>query len=197
MVGFKGITRIGEPLKAKRQAVILPSDMLDIFQQFILLRIDDPKTKRKGARVQHSRIDSFPEVPYLSALCFPLFGHEPLYPGSPAMFRRRWDFLLSKLEVPHSKGFIPSGVRGGGCVHSFQSGTSLSDLMWKMRIRHTDTLQHYLQEAAAIVSLADLPLKAKSQILSLQKQYDFWVQLATEHLLLRDPRPLCRVFRYG
>ena len=194
MTGFRGIARIGEPLKAKRNALILPVDMLDMSQHFFLLRINDPKTKRRGARVQHTKIDSQLELHYVSALCFPLLPDEQLYPGTPNMFRRRWDFLLSRLDIPHSKGFIPSGVRGGGCVHAYQSGLSITDLMWKMRIRHTDTLQHYLQEASALVSLADLNPKAKTQILSLQTQFDFWVQLATEQLLAHDLRPLRRLF---
>ena len=40
----------------------------------------------------------------------------------------------------------------------------LQDLLWRMRLRHIHTLEHYLQEVAAAVSLRHFSAAAKAAI---------------------------------
>ena len=100
LVAFFGICRIGEVLKAVRADFLLPSDLLESGTR-IYLRIREPKTKRPGARIQHATIPASPELcKFLAAVLGPLDARLPLYGGSPAMYRRRWDKLLARLRSP-------------------------------------------------------------------------------------------------
>ena len=75
--------------------------------------------------------------------------HEPLLRCSASAFRRRWDAVISALRIPATAQLTPGGLRGGGCVSSFQKGTAIPLLLWRMRLRHQQTLGNYLQEAVA------------------------------------------------
>ncbi|CAE7335394.1 Khsrp, partial [Symbiodinium sp. CCMP2456] len=56
-----------------------------------------------------------------------------LYPFGPATYRARWNFLIAAF-----------GLR-----------SSVSDIQWRMRLQHQQTLGHYLQEVAALNSILD------------------------------------------
>lgn len=85
---------------------------------------------------------------------------------SPSAFRRRWDMILAALRIPKSFGLTPGGVRGGGCVYAFQSGVSLPTLLWRMRIKHLQTLESYLQEVVASTVVSELPDDARQCVAS-------------------------------
>lgn len=53
------------------------------------------------------------------------------------------------LGVPPSLRVMPGGLRGGGAVHAYRHGAAISELMWKMRVRHQGTLEAYEGTAAA------------------------------------------------
>ena len=84
-----------------------------------------------------------------------------LYPLGAQSFRRRWNSLLEALDVPLTIGLTPSSVRGGGAVAAYRAGLPIQDSVWKMRIQHVHTLQHYLQEMAADNVLAKLSLSPR------------------------------------
>ena len=88
---------------------------------------------------------------------------EPLYPFSQATFRNRWDLCMRKLGVP-LRQFTPGGLRGGGAVAAYLKGTHISDILWKMRLKHQTTLEHYLQEVSAAVSLHSLSELSRARI---------------------------------
>ena len=50
----------------------------------------------------------------------------------------------------------PGGLRGGGAVESYRRGCSVTELMWKMRVRNQSTLESYIQETAAATALSQL-----------------------------------------
>ena len=55
----------------------------------------EPKTRGRGARVQHVAIDLEPLfASFVDKVWGPLRPSTPLFPGSPGVFRRRWDSLL-------------------------------------------------------------------------------------------------------
>ena len=105
---------------------------------------------RQAARVQHLKIES----EYAVRLLVIIFGdadkEEMLYPGSPGVFRKRWDHLLLKLSIPEELHLTPGGLRGGGCVALYRRGCSVSDILWRMRLKNITTLESYLQEVAAM-----------------------------------------------
>lgn len=91
---FFSICRIGEFLKARRCDVLLPCDILED-EQVIYVNIDEPKTRRRGARRQYATINQPDVVRFLSAVWQGLARDELLYGSSAGAFRHRWDALLT------------------------------------------------------------------------------------------------------
>ena len=165
LIGFLGILRIGEVLKARRRDLVLPTDLLAEASDKLYLKVKEPKTKRRGGgRVQHATVTD----KALVRACEHVFGGLPpdafLYPYSNHTFRRRWDEVLAALGVDKDLALTPGCVRGGAAVHAYQSGVHIQDLLWRMRIQHIGTLQHYLQEMAAESVLGRLSPASRESI---------------------------------
>ena len=115
-LAFHGATRIGEPLRARRKDLLLPSES-GLDRPIIFLNISAPKPGKRGiGKVQHSRIKDATAVTLASYVFDALPRDELLYPASASTSRRRWDELL----------------------HAFQE-VSLQNILWQMRIRHLAT----------------------------------------------------------
>ena len=125
-IAFLGIARPGEPVREKRSNLVLPSDLLQHDSPVAYLRVEAPKSRRRGVgRVQHISIEDEAFVKFLEIV---YHGHPAdgrLYPISAGGFRRRWDAILAALGVTTSFKLTPGGLRGGGCVHAFRSGVDL------------------------------------------------------------------------
>lgn len=164
-IAFCGIGRPGEPLFAVRSALVLPSDVLGASEGQAFLLVAAPKGRRRGVgRVQHLTIPKGPVVGLLEAAFLSLAPTDPLYPFSRQAYRSRWDHILRTLKVPESSGFVPGGLRGGGCVASYYRGASVAELLWRMRLKNLATLSAYLQEVAALTSLIHLPPQSREAI---------------------------------
>ena len=138
---------------------MLPADLF-LEDQICFLQICKPKSGKRGlGSMQHSKITI--------SLCQLVYGasrsDEPLYAAAPSTFRRRWDAILKALGIPVSLQFTPASLRGGGAVHKYRAGATITDVMWALRLKHVDTLQHYLQEVTASLSLASLPEDCKKK----------------------------------
>eukprot|EP00438_Fugacium_kawagutii_P022650 Skav224874 [mRNA] locus=scaffold1112:121111:123981:+ [translate_table: standard] len=164
VLAFYGIARPGEPLSALRSQLVLPRDMLDE-KLVAYLQVLKPKTRHRGrGLIQHLSVHEAAYVVFLDRVFGDLPSDSRLYRCTPGSFRRRWDAVLKALMVPPHAGLTPGGIRGGGCVHAFQSGLDLARLLWKMRIKHLETLEHYLQEVVASTVVGELPAAARSRI---------------------------------
>ena len=164
-ISFHGIARPGEPLAAFRSELVLPSDMLDDSLQVCYLKILKPKTRKRGKGVvQHLSISEAEIVNFLEKIYRTSTGEERIFECTPSAFRRRWDAILKALLVPKEAALTPGGLRGGGCVHAFQNGVDLPHLLWKMRIKHLQTLESYLQECAASTVVSELPPASRNKI---------------------------------
>ncbi|CAE7242495.1 Fem1b [Symbiodinium sp. CCMP2592] len=161
---FYAICRPGEFVRAMRDQLLTSADLLETGQEFFL-RIPEPKTRRRGARVQHARIKA-PEfiLKFLGKVFQPLAGSCALYPGSPNMYRRRWDSLLKALLVEPTHRLTPGSLRGGGAVRAFRGGEPLSEVQWRMRLRHQETLGYYLQEVTALSVLPSLSSPSRNLV---------------------------------
>ena len=164
-LAFEGILRIGEVLRALRADLVLPADIGSEVSDRVFLRIRLPKTRRRGgARQQHATV----QHSGLVRACERVFGSlppdAPLYPLSAQSFRRRWDDLLQALHVSSDIGLTPASVRGGAAVHAYRQCTPVHDLLWRMRLQHIQTLQHYLQELAAETVLGRLTSQARHAV---------------------------------
>jgi hypothetical protein len=169
LLAFEGILRIGEVLRATRSDLVLPSDLASSLNS-AFLRVRKPKTAfRGGARTQHARVRGASVVSVLSKVFGHLDPQEPLFPGTAYIFRRRWDAVLLALDVPTSVRLTPGGVRGGGAVAAYHRDIPIADILWAMRLKHTTTLEHYLQEVAALNVLAAMPADAREAVAALSR----------------------------
>ena len=164
-ISFYGISRPGEALAATRGDLILPSDRLEFDSSVAYVRVGAAKARRRGKHVvQHLTINDGSFVKFLEKY----YGSWPpsakLFQGSHSTFRRRWDAVLAALHIDKKVSLTPGGIRGGGCVFSFQSGVSIPMLMWKMRLKHQVTLESYLQEVVATTVLPRLSTKSRRRI---------------------------------
>ncbi|CAE7717395.1 unnamed protein product [Symbiodinium sp. CCMP2592] len=169
---FYCVARPGELLTARRRQVLTPSDMLDEAHPWLYVKIDKPKSRRKAARIQHTKLRDPGALAFLVGLWGKLPRNELLYPGSPSVYRRRWDRLLQLLGVPKELKLTPGSLRSGGAVTAFQQGVSVSELLWRMRLRSLSTLEFYLQETAAMSVLPDLSTRTRRRLLAAASIYD-------------------------
>ena len=130
---------------------------------YILFR--EPKTRGRGAKVQHVDLEPL-FASFINKVWGPLRSASPLFPGSPGIFRRRWDSLLSALEVPPRFRLTPGSLRGGGAVAAYRRKRAIADIQWTMRLQNQATLAYYLQEVSAESVLPKLTTRARMNISS-------------------------------
>lgn len=165
IIGFEGICRPGEPLAATRAELLLPADLIAEDPNSIYLRIRNPKGKRRGiGREQHTKFVGKIFADFLQRVYGQASVDMKLYPGSAATFRRRWDAVLTALSIPKSLELTPASLRPGGAVKAYREDMEMSKLLWKMRLRNLDTLQHYLQEIGAMSVLHELPSSSLKRV---------------------------------
>eukprot|EP00438_Fugacium_kawagutii_P027608 Skav231511 [mRNA] locus=scaffold84:334476:339113:- [translate_table: standard] len=177
---FHGACRPGEVLRSSRRDLVLPEDVFLEREAACFLQIRNPKSFLRGlGKVQHCKITQREVL----LLCSKFFGgldaDAKLYPGSAGTYRRRWDKLLQTLGIDPIHGFTPGSLRGGGAVHRYRNGASVSDVMWALRVKHLETLQHYLQEVTASVSLVSLPESARLKIQASASMFPHVILLLT------------------
>ena len=167
MLTFEGLCRPGETLNAVRSDLLLCRDLVVEDAATIFLRIGKPKGRRRGiGTVQHTKISNLQLAKFLEWLLGDLDRRAPLYPGSPSAFRKRWDAILSWLNVPTQLALTPASLRSGGAIAAYRCDTELTKIMWTMRVRNVETLQHYLQEMGAASIFAELPKCSRERIQS-------------------------------
>ena len=177
-LAFFGAARVGEPLLARRAALLLPRDFLLPSLENCYVRVEAPKTRFRGTgRVQHFVVKRKAFVAFLDKLVGDSPPEERLFAASASTFRRRWDFLLAALGVPERSRLTPGGLRGGGAVYLYQQNVPVQDLMWRMRLRSQTTLESYLQEVAAISVLPSLPASSLRKISAAAALFDIHLQL--------------------
>ena len=140
--------------------------LLDEAHPWVYIKIEKPKSRRRGARIQHVKLNEPAAVRFLEKTWANLPPDELVYPGSPNMFRRRWDEILAILGLPRSLGLTPASLRPGGAISAFQKGVAVNDLLWRMRLQSLATLEFYLQEMSAVSILPSLDADTRRNILS-------------------------------
>ena len=164
-ISFFGITRPGEVLSAVRRDLVLATDLLVEDVQSIFLCIRNPKARRRGrGRVQHASISQPLIVSFITKVFEPLGYDQLLYPISPASFRRRWDRILRHLGIFKRHKLTPGSLRGGGALEEYRTGTDLTRIMWRMRVKQIVTLENYIQEVAGESFLAGLDFAARRNV---------------------------------
>lgn len=158
-----------------RADLLLPRDLI-LSEDSVYLQIRSPKGRRRGiGAIQHTKVTGLAITKLLDRAYGKLGRDEQLYPAAPSTFRRRWDHILRLLHIPTSVGFTPASLRAGGAVAAYRQNEDLGRLMWRMRLRQAETLQHYIQEVAAVSIFGDLPQISQRRIMSAGSLYSFYL----------------------
>ena len=128
---------------------------------------------RGGARQQHITIHGNGLGRLLTSIFGNLDGSAKLWPFTPSTFRRRWDHIvLHRLNIPSALHLTPGSLRGDGAVALYVQDTPIHDILWRMRFKNQETLDHYLQETAALTYLRGLSEKCRQQISVIAEFYN-------------------------
>lgn len=162
----------------RRRDIVFPQDALMGDSSSVYVFIRNPKTAR-FARRQHVRIDD----PSLTHLLFCLFQHHELesmlFPASIVVFRRQWNALLDKLEIPRrqsDRGATPGTLRGSGATHEYTQGSDIARVQWRGRWSRLRTLEYCIQEVAAQLFLFTLSQRAREVISFLEQHLHLVLQ---------------------
>lgn len=95
---------------------------------------------------QHGRVD---DEQIIAVIDF-LFGSLPmktkLFSGTMSMFRRQWNAVMTKLQIPCSqlqRGATPAVLRGSGATFLYRFSEDVQWVAWRGRWARNRTLEFY------------------------------------------------------
>ena len=131
LLGFLAMLHPSEMLHLTRKDLVFPSDTLGhTCELYIHLR--NPKTARR----QHGKVDDAFAILFVEQVFGHLSWDSRLFPASMHTFRRMWDSVLTRLQIPcraAAKGATPSVLRGSGATFFYQQTENLQLLAWRGR----------------------------------------------------------------
>ena len=185
-LSWGALLRIGEVLQAVRSDVVLPSDVA-ASNDFILVRIKEPKTRYRAARHQAGKLEQ-PDLIQVISLGFQdLKKEEQLWPYSGSTLRHRLERALQVLGLPHRPGQKPkpltlASLRPGGATWLIRATESAELVRRRGRWASFRVIEIYLQEVAAETYINDLGDDVKNQVFEAMELF---------------PEILCTAFRYA
>ena len=148
LIGFYTLLRPCELLALKVSDCLLTSETGCDDVIFLKLRL--VKSRTRGARLQNVRLDVPFVVSFLKKCLRTLMPKEPIWNGSSALFRSRFQHLLVA-TTGNANLCVPSSLRLGGATFWFRTWQEdLPRLQWRGRWMHMKTLAHYIQEVGCI-----------------------------------------------
>ena len=168
LMAWAGVMRVGEVLSAKRSDVVFPCDAAP-GTSFMLISINQPKTRGRAARHQAARIDQSDVIRFLTAMYRDAPKDSALWPFSAATLRKRFVRLLSALQLPTSKTtssrpFDLGSLRPGGATWMLHQTESPDYVRRRGRWLSNRTMEIYLQEVMVSTWIDKLQPKARQLI---------------------------------
>lgn len=152
-LAWGALLRIGEILAAKREDLVLPSDIGNSVD-FVLLRIKEPKTRYRAARHQAGKLEQADLIEVARIGFAELKPFEMLWNFSGSTLRSRLQRLLEKLDLPSKNHERPKALslasfRPGGATHLMSVCESAELVRRRGRWASFRVMEIYLQEVAA------------------------------------------------
>ncbi|CAE7353024.1 unnamed protein product, partial [Symbiodinium microadriaticum] len=169
-LAWGALLRISEATQACRGNLIFPEDAL-FMQSFILVRIDQPKTRGRAAKHQSGKLEASDLVSVASLAFLHLPKTAKLWPYTNQTLRRRLDSILDRLGIPKSgaqgRSLDLGSLRPGGATHLLQLTEDSELVRRRGRWASHKVMEIYLQEVSSSTFIMDLPETARTKVLSL------------------------------
>ena len=167
-LGFSALLRPGEIFN------LLRGDLRFIdrggAENCIVIAIRSPKTASKGGRTQFALAHGSGLYAYGHWILQGLIDSDPLWPFSPATFRKVLDGCLRELNC-HEIGYTPGSLRPGGTTDRVLGGEEVSRLQWAGRWLAAASMKAYVQEAVSHYAWTSIPVSAQNSIHQLISQF--------------------------
>ncbi len=165
ILAFYGAGRLGEVIRCCREDLMLAADLLEARDRPCFLKLRSFKSlHRQPARILHMKVNDPVACKILHKVFVQMPLEQLLFAATHYQYRKRWNILLSVLEVGDAARLTPGGLRGGAAVHHYRAGRSINDVMWLLRLRNQQTLESYIQEVAALNTMAKFSPRTRSLI---------------------------------
>ena len=166
-LAFGALLRGGEVCKARRRDLVFPSDALWT-QNFILLRIEEPKTRSRAAKHQAAKLEPRDLVSVVKLAFEGLRRQSALWPFSQQTLRKRLYAVLERLGLDKSfgreKALDLGSFRPGGATFLLQTCEDSELVRRRGRWVSPKVMEIYLQEIAASTFLGDLPPHVREKV---------------------------------
>ena len=167
-MAWSGLLRVGELIAATKGDLILPHESAP-GTHYILLRIQEPKTRGKGARHQSARIEPGDVVRLATAVFRRHSPSQKLWPYSAQTLRRRFDNLLSAVGLSHGKcakgrPYDLGSLRPGGATRLLNKTEDCSLVQRRGRWLSYKVMTIYLQEIAVATATQHMTEDARLRI---------------------------------
>eukprot|EP00434_Breviolum_minutum_P041524 symbB.v1.2.036938.t1/scaffold5335.1/size28330/1 len=167
-LAWGALLRIGEILAAKREDLVLPSDIGNSVD-FVLLRIKEPKTRYRAARHQAGKLEQADLIEVVRIGFADLKPFEMLWNFSGSTLRLRLQKLLEKLDLPSKNHERPKALslasfRPGGATHLMSVCESAELVRRRGRWASFRVMEIYLQEVAANTYLNVVVPSARAKV---------------------------------
>ena len=173
-LAFGGLLRIGEAVQATRSCLVLPRDVLYL-HAYVLLRIQEPKTRLRAARHQAAKVEAADLVELIDMAFAHLPAGSRLWPFSAQTLRRRLDSALDRLGIPtsrnHTRPLDLGSFRPGGATHMLQLTEDAELVRRRGRWVSAKVMEIYLQEIAAVTFFPNLPLRVRENVMTYAQSF--------------------------
>ena len=153
---YYALPRMGEFCKLKGKHVRTPQDTLCVHAAAAVLCIAAPQNRRYMGRRQAALMEQSRALAWLQWLTKDLNPELLLFPGGPTKFRAIFKDLCKEAGMS-SLGFTPASLTAGRATQLFMGGCEVARIRSLGRWRSLNSLDAYLQEAAAAMVLARTP----------------------------------------
>ena len=191
-LSWGSLARAGEVMGAKRQDLILPSDVGHTVSD-VLLQIHEPKTRFRVARHQVARLDQ-PQLVMIVILAFAdLPPHANLWPMSQQTMRSRFQKLLKSvgLEGPARgsfRGIDMGSLRAGGASWLLSVSEDSELVRRRGRWISSKVMEIYVQEVASIQFLHKVDKSTRDRILAGTAVFPLLLDLVCKYYTAGIPR---------
>lgn len=150
-LGFHALLRPGEFVALLRGDLIFPQQLGDAVGMSGVVRIRDPKTKKRTDEVQSVLIEEAALFEFLGAAFGDLPRDAPLFQWKEGAFISRLKYVIAEAGLADAaeSGFTAGCLRAGGATHDWRAAQNFHRVRMRGRWVSDRSLEHYVQEAQA------------------------------------------------